>query len=79
MTHFLVCAASLSYPVQVLLIDADNTVCCDPEFLFETPQYMSTGALFWCDMYALDEKFVRMYDPWQVEWDLRVLVLRRFS
>jgi len=58
---------------EVLLIDADNQACCDPTFLFSVEQYTEAGALFWCDMYAFDEKFVRMYDPWQVRrWPTRI-------
>jgi hypothetical protein len=45
-----------------------HQACCDPTFLFSVEQYTEAGALFWCDMYAFDEKFVRMYDPWQVRF-----------
>ena len=34
---------------EVLLLDADNMPLVDPEFLFETPQYQRTGAIFWPD------------------------------
>ncbi|HWX20675.1 MAG TPA: glycosyltransferase family 9 protein [Candidatus Binatia bacterium] len=34
---------------EVLLLDADNVPVVDPEFLFETPQFMKTGAVFWPD------------------------------
>ena len=51
---------------EVLLLDADNTVCRDPAFLFDCEPYATTGALFWRDMYRFGEKFVRMYDPWGV-------------
>jgi hypothetical protein len=34
---------------EVLLIDADNVVTRDPSFLFETPQFQKTGAVFWPD------------------------------
>jgi hypothetical protein len=34
---------------EVLLLDADNAPVCNPEFLFETRQFKSTGAIFWPD------------------------------
>jgi ADP-heptose:LPS heptosyltransferase len=34
---------------EVLLLDADNVPVVDPAFLFATPQYRSTGAIFWPD------------------------------
>ena len=34
---------------EVLLLDADNVPLVDPEFLFETPEYKKTGAIFWPD------------------------------
>ena len=34
---------------QVLLLDADNVAVVNPEFLFETPEFGATGALFWPD------------------------------
>jgi hypothetical protein len=39
---------------EVLLLDADNTPIVDPAFLFETPQYKKTGAIFWPDYGRLD-------------------------
>jgi Mannosyltransferase putative len=35
---------------EVLFIDADNVPVLDPAFLFETPQYLETGAIFWPDL-----------------------------
>ncbi|MHB8522858.1 MAG: glycosyltransferase family 9 protein [Limisphaerales bacterium] len=40
---------------EVLLLDADNVPVRDPEFLFETPQFRRTGAIFWPD-YGRKEK-----------------------
>ena len=37
---------------EVLFLDADNSVCADPTFLFETPEYQQSGALFWSDPVA---------------------------
>jgi ADP-heptose:LPS heptosyltransferase len=34
---------------EVLLLDADNVPVVNPEFLFDTPQFRRTGALFWPD------------------------------
>ncbi len=37
---------------EVLYIDADNIPVRNPEFLFSTPEYDQTGAIFWPDRYA---------------------------
>jgi ADP-heptose:LPS heptosyltransferase len=34
---------------QVLLLDADNVPVINPEFLFDTPQFRKSGAVFWPD------------------------------
>ena len=34
---------------EVLLLDADNVPVKDPAFLFDTPEYKQTGAVFWPD------------------------------
>lgn len=34
---------------EVLLLDADNVAIVAPDFLFETPEYLKTGAVFWPD------------------------------
>ena len=39
---------------EVLLIDADNVAVVNPEFLFDTPQYLKTGAIFWPDFGRLE-------------------------
>lgn len=42
---------------EVLLLDADNVPVVDPEFLFDTPQYRTHGAIFWPDyVYLKSEK-----------------------
>jgi hypothetical protein len=38
---------------EVLLLDADNVPVVNPEFLFDTPQFRNSGAIFWPD-----------YQPW---------------
>jgi hypothetical protein len=50
------CFAILHSPFrEVLLLDADNMPIIDPEFLFETPQFQDTGAIFWPDFNRLSE------------------------
>jgi ADP-heptose:LPS heptosyltransferase len=39
---------------EVLSIDADNVPLVDPTFLFETPEYEESGAIFWPDYGRLD-------------------------
>lgn len=34
---------------EVLFLDADNVPVVDPTFLFDTPQFRKTGAIFWPD------------------------------
>jgi len=34
---------------EVLFLDADNVPVVNPDFLFETPPYRTTGAMFWPD------------------------------
>lgn len=34
---------------EVLFLDADNVPVVDPTFLFDTPEYKTTGTLFWPD------------------------------
>uniref|UniRef100_M4BVB4 RxLR effector candidate protein n=1 Tax=Hyaloperonospora arabidopsidis (strain Emoy2) TaxID=559515 RepID=M4BVB4_HYAAE len=34
---------------QVLLLDADNFAVRDPSYLFDTPEFINTGAIFWPD------------------------------
>jgi len=38
---------------EILLLDADNVPVRDPSFLFETPEYAETGAVFWPDIVRL--------------------------
>jgi hypothetical protein len=39
---------------EVLLLDADNVPVADPTYLFDTPQFKETGAIFWPDFNQLD-------------------------
>ncbi len=34
---------------EVMLLDADNVPLVNPEFLFDTPEFRKTGAIFWPD------------------------------
>jgi ADP-heptose:LPS heptosyltransferase len=34
---------------EVMLLDADNVPVVDPKFLFDTPQFQTSGAIFWPD------------------------------
>jgi hypothetical protein len=34
---------------EVLLLDADNVPVVDPEYLFDSPEFQETGAMFWPD------------------------------
>ncbi len=34
---------------EILLLDADNVPVVDPEFLFNTPEFRASGAVFWPD------------------------------
>lgn len=47
---------------EVLLLDADNVPVENPDFLFDEPEYLRTGAIFWPD-------FGRLH-PQRAIWDL---------
>jgi hypothetical protein len=40
---------------EVLLIDSDNVPVQNPEFLFDTPEFRETGAIFWPDYQRMRE------------------------
>lgn len=55
---------------QVLLLDADNVPLADPSFLFDSVQFLKTGAVFWPDVKPLppDSSAWRVFDvPYQPE------------
>jgi Mannosyltransferase putative len=55
--------AMLHSPFQeVLLLDADNVPVLDPTFLFDTPEFRETGAIFWPDYGRLE--------PWYHIWSI---------
>ena len=47
---------------EVLLLDADNVPVVSPDFLFDTPQFRRTGAVFWPDYWRLQ--------PERIAWKL---------
>ncbi|GMF28057.1 unnamed protein product [Phytophthora lilii] len=44
-------ALALSELDQVLFLDADNAPVKDPTYLFTTPEFVNTGAIFWPDFW----------------------------
>jgi ADP-heptose:LPS heptosyltransferase len=47
---------------EVLLLDADNVPVVNPEFLFTTPQFRATGAIFWPDfLRGTDKKAIAIW------------------
>ncbi|HKE55405.1 MAG TPA: hypothetical protein VKB46_01845, partial [Pyrinomonadaceae bacterium] len=44
-------AITYSSFAEVLYLDADNVPVQNPEFLFDRPEYLETGAVFWPDRY----------------------------
>ena len=59
-------ALAASSFAETLLLDADNYALADPTPLFDAPAYRAHGAVFWSDMYATCETFVRLHDPYGV-------------
>ena len=54
---------------EVLLLDADNMPVRDPEYLFDSPEFKSTGAVFWPD--------IPRAEPPRKVWDLCGIKYRR--
>jgi hypothetical protein len=54
---------------ELLFLDADNVPTRDPAFLFESPDYLDTGAIFWPDREPLEHRIAGL--PAQVNmWDI---------
>lgn len=53
---------------EVLWIDADNAPIRDPAFLFDDPQYIEKGSLFWRDVSGVDRS--RFWHPGSVVWNV---------
>jgi hypothetical protein len=47
---------------EIMLLDADNVPVLDPTFLFDTPEFRETGAIFWPDYSRLE--------PWRHIWSI---------
>lgn len=52
-THFYTKLYAIFYSAfdSVLLLDADNFAVRDPTYLFDTPEFVTTGAIFWPDFW----------------------------
>ena len=62
---------------EVLVLDADNLPLADPSFLFESPEYVSSGSLFWPDFWSNNwhnpgpvYDLLNLTEPWEKEPDL---------
>lgn len=53
---------------EVLYLDADNIPLVDPSFLFDTPEFRETGALFWPDR-GTYRKRKPIFDLVGAEWE----------
>jgi ADP-heptose:LPS heptosyltransferase len=65
---------------EVLFLDADNVPCVNPEYLFDTPEFAITGAVFWPDHEQLDSssliwKSCGMVKPSEPEFESGQMVL----
>jgi alpha 1,2-mannosyltransferase len=48
---------------EFMFLDADNFAVSDPTYLFDTPGYTKTGAVFWPDISVLaDPRLARLFD-----------------
>jgi hypothetical protein len=56
--HIKTLAILLSDYQEVLFLDSDNVPLRDPEFLFESPEFKETGALFWNDYWKSPEDHI---------------------
>ena len=43
---------------EVLMLDADNLPLVNPEFLFDDPHYIETGAIFWPDLHPIPSESI---------------------
>ncbi len=53
--QFKVAACYLSNFDQILFLDADNNVLCDPSYLFDMKEYKQYNAVFWPDYWLLEK------------------------
>ncbi|KAG7396756.1 hypothetical protein PHYBOEH_001832 [Phytophthora boehmeriae] len=54
---------------RVLFLDADNTPVRDPSFLFESPEFVKTGAVFWPDFWFPDSTIFGVHEN-SLLWEL---------
>ncbi|KAI9016555.1 mannosyltransferase putative-domain-containing protein [Phycomyces nitens] len=57
---------------EVLYLDSDNVPAIDPTFLFDSPDYKRTGAMFWPDFWKTDGEniiFPILDIPCEDEWE----------
>lgn len=54
---------------QVLFLDADNSPVRDPTYLFDIPEFTSTGALFWPDFWHPEHTIFNIH-PESLLWEL---------
>ena len=55
---------------QILLLDADNIPCANPETLFETPEFREKGAVFWPDFWQPSNSPLFDIQPGHLIWEL---------
>ncbi len=53
-------AITYSNFAEALFIDSDNLVLQDPSFLFESQEYLSSGAIFWPDFPVVNDEYWRI-------------------
>ncbi|RQM11528.1 hypothetical protein DD237_005510 [Peronospora effusa] len=54
---------------RVLFLDADNVPVRDPSFLFESTEFLKTGAIFWPDFWNPDHSIFGVYEN-SLLWEL---------
>ncbi|TDH66350.1 hypothetical protein CCR75_001718 [Bremia lactucae] len=69
-THFYTKLYAIFYSAfdNVLLLDADNFAVRDPSYLFDTPEFVETGAIFWPDFWRPANTIFNIHDQSYV-WD----------
>jgi hypothetical protein len=55
---------------QVLALDSDNYPLINPTYLFDTPEYQSTGAMFWKDFWVVTRNDFFFMKRDSVIWEL---------
>ncbi|KDO17667.1 hypothetical protein SPRG_16941 [Saprolegnia parasitica CBS 223.65] len=70
-THFYVKPYAVYHSAfdQVLLLDCDNFVAVDPTYLFDTPEFKETGAMFWPDFWSMRKTIFNIHNN-SVLWEL---------